>query len=276
MTDISPDRTPDAWSAGAEGYEAAFAPFTGPFSDEALRLTGVGPGTRVLDVAAGSGALSRRAARLGADVLATDFASGMVDLLRARFADEGLDGARAEVMDGQALTLDDDTFDAAFSMFGVIFFPDRDAGLRELARVVRPSGSVCVATWRIEGFRMLDLIGSSLARAVPGFDAPADPPPWAELGDADGLADALRRAGLDDVDVHTVTRPFAPVDPGDFFRALPDWAPTATPLFEALPAEAIDAGAEAFAELIAELIAEQDDGGLGVPMDALLGIGRPT
>lgn len=272
MTDTPPDRTPEAWTAGASGYEAAFAPFTGAYADEALNLTGVAEGTRVLDVAAGSGALSLRAARLGAEVLATDFAPGMVDLLRTRFAEEGFGRATAEVMDGQALSVDDASFDASFSMFGVIFFPDMAAGLGELARSARAGGSVCVATWRLEGFRMFDLVGAALAQALPGFELPSDPPVWASVGDADGLGASLEAAGLDDIVIHTVTRHFDPADPADFFRRMPDWSPPIKPLFASLPDETVEVAAQAFAEVVADA----DDGGRGVPTDALLGVGRGT
>jgi ubiquinone/menaquinone biosynthesis C-methylase UbiE len=124
MAELSPQQRPESWTGGAAAYDAEFARFTGLYAEDALRLAGVGPGTRVLDVAAGSGALSLRAARLGAEVLATDFAPGMVEVVRARFAEEGHDSCSAAVMDGQALELADDSFDAALSMFGVIFFPD--------------------------------------------------------------------------------------------------------------------------------------------------------
>ena len=120
MTDRSPDQHPENWSAGAEGYEQAFAPFTGGFADEALRLVGVTPGQDVLDVATGTGALALRAARAGGRVHAVDFAPGMVALVTARLEAEGHEAARTDVMDGQALALDDDSFDRAFSMFGLI------------------------------------------------------------------------------------------------------------------------------------------------------------
>jgi SAM-dependent methyltransferase len=272
MAETAPDRTPDAWTAGAPGYEQAFAPFTGLYADEALRLTGVQPGDEVLDVAAGSGALSLRAARLGARVLATDFAPGMVELLRQRFADEGLTNASAEVMDGQALEVESGRFDAAFSKFGVIFFPDIDAGLRELARAVRSGGKVCVSTWRLETFRMSDLVGAAIARALPDAaePGPAPEPPWAHIGHASGLDEALRAAGLVDVEVHTITRHFDSDDPAGFFRALPSWSPPTLALFEAVPQETIEVAAQAFAELVGEA----DDDGKGVAIDALLGVGQ--
>ena len=65
-------------------YEATAHRITGLVSNTALDLVGVGPGTRILDIAAGAGALSGPAAERGATVLATDFAPGMVWRLAER------------------------------------------------------------------------------------------------------------------------------------------------------------------------------------------------
>ncbi|MCB9371588.1 MAG: class I SAM-dependent methyltransferase [Microthrixaceae bacterium] len=228
----------------------------------------------MLDVAAGSGAFSLRAARRGAAVTATDFAAGMVDLLSSRFAAEGHDRCTAEVMDGQALDLPDRRFDLSVSMFGVIFFPDIDAGLRELARVTRPGGRVAVATWDLAGFRLVDLVREALARALPQLDLPAGEPVWARIGDAAGLAAALGTAGLDPVRVHPVTRAWRWDDPEGFFRRLPAWSPPVQPLFEVLDADQIEDGAAAFAELVADRGGAGD--GAGIDVTALLGVGvRP-
>lgn len=262
------DQRPETWSAGAGGYESAFAPFTGAYAEVALDLLGVAAGDRLLDVATGTGAVSLRAAALGAEVLATDFAPGMVELVGDRLAAAGHASARTAVMDGQALELDDDAFDAAISMFGLIFFPDMDRGARELARVVRPGGRVAIGTWNLAGFRLVDLVQQALSAVVAGLPSPT--PSWARVGDADGLSVLLRDAGLTDVVVHVVTSAFAPDDPAEFFRRLPDWSPPVQPLFEVLDEATIERGAEAFVVALDDL---SDDALGGMPVEALIGIG---
>lgn len=272
MTERAHDQLPDTWSSVAAGYDASFAGYTGAYADALLDIVGIDANEQVLDVAAGSGAFSLRAARLGAEVTATDFAPGMVELLRERFAAHGFRHCEAEVMDGQALDLPDDTFDLSVSMFGVIFFPDIDAGLRELARVTRGGGRVAVATWDLGGFRLVDLVREALREALPDLDLPSAEPVWARIGDADGLQAALVGVGLADVAVHPVTRAWTWDDPEGFFRELPAWSPPVQPLFQILEEAQIAAGAAAFAALV------RNAGGTsgGIDVTALLGLGTAS
>ena len=115
-------------------------------ANEALRRAGV-PGMRFLDVACGSGALSIPAARLGARVTGTDLSPSMVERLTARALAEGLPNLEGRVMDGHALDLEDDSFDASGSQFGVMLFPDLPRGLSELARVTRWGGRVVIVAY---------------------------------------------------------------------------------------------------------------------------------
>src|SRR5688500_8083026 len=124
----------EAWDRIAPGYDRTNTPTQMGLGQEGLRRAEVRSGTRFLDVAAGSGALSIPAARLGAQVLAVDQSARMLELLTARARGEGLD-IQTRVMDGHALQLDDVSFDVAGSQFGVMLFPDMPRGVREMARV---------------------------------------------------------------------------------------------------------------------------------------------
>lgn len=120
----------------ARVYEAEAERITGPISHAALQMVGnIGPGVRLLDIAAGTGALSVPAAEMGAEVLATDIATGMVERLKERL--KPFPNCEARMANGEHLELPDASFEAAFSIFGVILFSDWRTGLRELARVVK-------------------------------------------------------------------------------------------------------------------------------------------
>ena len=115
----------------------------------AVDLAEVGPGSRVLDVATGTGDLALELARRvapGGEVLASDFSEGMLDRARAK-AERAANGAvrpRFEWADAMSLPYPEDSFDAATVGFGARNFEDLGRGLAEMARVVRPGGRVVV------------------------------------------------------------------------------------------------------------------------------------
>jgi demethylmenaquinone methyltransferase / 2-methoxy-6-polyprenyl-1,4-benzoquinol methylase len=105
----------------------------------AIDLAEVGPGSRVLDVATGTGDLAIEAASRGAEVVGSDFSERMLDRARAKAPEIVFEQA-----DALALPYADDSFDAATVGFGARNFSDLEQGLSEMARVVRPGGHVVV------------------------------------------------------------------------------------------------------------------------------------
>jgi demethylmenaquinone methyltransferase/2-methoxy-6-polyprenyl-1,4-benzoquinol methylase len=108
----------------------------------AADLARIGPGSRALDVATGTGDLAIELARRvapGGEVIGSDFSDGMLAKARAKAP-----ALRWEHADAMALQYADDSFDAATVGFGARNFGDLDRGLREMVRVVRPGGRVVV------------------------------------------------------------------------------------------------------------------------------------
>jgi ubiquinone/menaquinone biosynthesis C-methylase UbiE len=176
-------------------------------ANEGLRRADVRSGRRFLDVAAGSGALSIPAARLGAHVLATDMFPVMLEHLDARAHTEGL-SVETRVMDGHALELEDNSFDIAGSQFGVMLFPDMPRGIGEMVRVTKPGGRVLMNVYgdphKIEFFGFF--VGA-IQSVVPSFEGPTMEPlplPF-QLQDPERVRGVLTDAGLKDVRVETTT-----------------------------------------------------------------------
>jgi ubiquinone/menaquinone biosynthesis C-methylase UbiE len=202
---------PEAWDAIADGYDRYVAPQEVDLANEALRLVGLQPGERFLDVAAGTGGLGLPAARLGAQVLATDWSSAMIERFEARVREEGLSRAAGRVMDCHALELPDDRFDVTGSQFGVMLVPDQPRALREMVRVTRPGGRVLVVAYGSPAeLEFIQFFSSALTAVDPEFPGlPDDPPPLEfQVSDPDVLRRRLTDAGLKDVRVErTAERP---------------------------------------------------------------------
>jgi ubiquinone/menaquinone biosynthesis C-methylase UbiE len=202
---------PEAWDTIAEGYDRYVAPQEVDLANEALRLVGLQPGERFLDVAAGTGGLSLPAARLGAQVLATDWSPAMIERFQARSREEGLRNAEGRVMDCHALELPDDRFDVTGSQFGVMLVPDQPRALREMVRVTKPGGRVLVIAYGSPAeLEFLQVFLGALEAVAPELPGPPDDPPPLEfqVSDPDVLRRRLTDAGLKDVRVqHTAERP---------------------------------------------------------------------
>jgi ubiquinone/menaquinone biosynthesis C-methylase UbiE len=239
MTTQEQEQTRAAWDTIAPGYDEFVTPTHMWVANEGLRRAELRPGMRFLDVAAGSGALSIPAARLGAQVLSVDLSPTMVGRLEARARNEGLSNLEARVMDGHALELEDNTFDVAGSQFGVMLFPDLPRGLREMARVTKPGGRVLLNVLgppaKIE---FLGFFVAALQAAVPGFTGlPSDPPPLPfQVADPEKLRQELAKAGLRAVRVETITEKLA-------FRSgrqMWDWVVNSNPIGAHLVADLTD------------------------------------
>jgi ubiquinone/menaquinone biosynthesis C-methylase UbiE len=263
----------EAWDAIATGYDQFVAPGEARFATEALRLVGLRPGERFLDVAAGPGGLSLPAARLGASVLATDWSPAMVGRLAARAHAEGLTRVEGRVMDAHALELEDDQFDVTGSQFGVMLVPDQPTALREMVRVTRPGGRVLLVTYGPPArFEALQYFVAALQAVVPEFEGlPDDPPPLEfQASDPDVLAGRLAAAGLRGVRVDTSVQEELSVASGQDCWT---WMVNSNPVVGMILSEVSEQDQAAAREVLDGMIGERAGGRDGVVLTAALNIG---
>ena len=141
---FSSDSVPD-------GYERYLVPAVfEPWGEVLLDVVGIAPGSRVLDIASGTGVLARAAARRaggGGLVVASDVSGPM--LARAAIVGAPDRAAPIEYRDASAdaLPFDDGSFDVVLCQQGLQFFPARAAAVGEMRRVLRPGGVAGVAVW---------------------------------------------------------------------------------------------------------------------------------
>ena len=111
------------------------------FGQELVEACAIGPGQRVLDVAAGSGNVAIRAAQAGAEVVASDLTPENFDAGRREAAAHGVRIEWVEA-DAEALPFADGEFDVVTSAFGAVFAPRHQVVADELVRVCRPGGVI--------------------------------------------------------------------------------------------------------------------------------------
>jgi ubiquinone/menaquinone biosynthesis C-methylase UbiE len=234
MKTVPVNMTSQGWDTVATAYDRIWAPYLELYAEDAIRLAGVRSGDRVLDVAAGPGTLTLLAAKLGAQVTATDFSPAMIEQLRKHVASQGLANVTAKVMDGQALKLPDNSFDSAFSNFGLIFFPDRAQGFRELYRVIRPGGKAIVTGWSVlERVEIIAAFARAIKRALPDLPPPASPPAALSLQDPQVFEHEMRGAGFSEVRIHSISHAWEASSPEVLWESS-QGTPALTTLLESL------------------------------------------
>jgi arsenite methyltransferase len=155
------------------------------------QLAGISPGQRVLDIACGSGATALLLAReLECDVVGVDLGSRAIEQAVAAAGAAGL-GARVSFVlgDAEELPFHDAAFDVAFSECSLCTFPDKPRAIAEMARVVRPGGSMAIADVTADRSALPAELRSAAARVACVADARS----------ADDYAALLRDAGWEPV-----------------------------------------------------------------------------
>jgi SAM-dependent methyltransferase len=206
--------TTDQWQAAAEPwhrYGPTLEAWLGPATEVMLDLAGVGPGARVLDVAAGAGgqtiAAARRAGPAG-HVLATDISRNILAFAERSARQAGLANVETRVVDGERLDVPAGAFDAVISRVGFIYFPDQHAAFVGMRRALRPGGRLAGIVYSTpEANRFFSIpVAIIRRRAQLPPPAPGQPGPFS-LG-APGVIDAaFAAAGFTEVEVRRVDAP---------------------------------------------------------------------
>jgi SAM-dependent methyltransferase len=203
------------WQAAAEAWHR-WGPFVGRWLGDATEtmfdLAGIGPGSAVLDIAAGAGEQSISAARRAGPsgrVLATDIAPALLERAAADARAAGLSNLETLELDGEALdTLPAGSFDAAISRVGLIYFPDQQRALAGMRRALRPGGRVSAVVYSTPDRNAFFSIPVKIIRERARLPAPlpGQPGPFS-LGAEGVLEAAFAKAGLRDIEVRRVPSP---------------------------------------------------------------------
>jgi ubiquinone/menaquinone biosynthesis C-methylase UbiE len=241
--------------------------FQGPATETMLDLAGIRTGSRVLDVAAGTGDQTVMAAqRVGPTgyVLATDISASMLKLAADAAREAGLTNVETRVVDAENLDLDADSFDAVLCQLGLMVFPNPGKVLKSMRRVVRQGGKVATLVFSTAEKNPYQGITLSVAHRFG-----STPLPLFSLGETDVLENTFRQSGLRDITVRTVNfrRNFSST--ADVIRRLKESAF----LREAIEKLAEAQREQAWAEIEHQLSQLEGPNGVEVPGEFLIGVG---
>ena len=258
------------WESAAAGWGRQAAPFGEQNAAVArwmIEAAQLGPGQRVLDLAAGPGEVGFMAAPLlepGGTLICSDVSEAMVEVARSRAAALGLTNVEFRALGGEWIDLELASVDAVLCRWGYMLMVDPAAALRETRRVLRSGGRLALAVWDARERNPWSVIPTSVLveHGLAQAPAPGAPGPFA-MGDRELLAATLEEAGFTDVEIDAVDVPREAPDFDTWWAMHLDLSAATLAAFR----EADDATTEAVEAELARRVAPYTaaDGSLSVP-----------
>jgi len=208
------ETTREQWQTAAEAWHRwhpTLKSWLGPATDLMLDMAKVKKGYRILDIAAGAGEQSITAAeKVGPTgyVLATDLAPKILEYALELATEKGIQNIEIKEMDGENLTVPDNSFDTVISRVGLIFFPDQLKALSEIYRVLKPGGYFATIVYSTVEKNKFFSTPVSIIRRRAQLPPPLEGQPGPFSLGAEGVLDALiNKAGFINVASKFVNAP---------------------------------------------------------------------
>jgi ubiquinone/menaquinone biosynthesis C-methylase UbiE len=237
-----------------------------PYAEDMARRVVLRAPRDVLELAAGTGIVTRilrdRLHR-NAQLTATDLNPDMLDTAREKF--EPGEEVSFETADATRLPFPDRSFDCVVCQFGLMFFPDKPAALREARRVLKPRGRFLFNVWDGPDHNSFSRIGLEVVDRFFPYDAPKflqTPFSWPDI---DPVKAALIEAGFEQLAIYVLPRVHEIGDAHEFARGLV----FGSPLIEQIRARGRVA-ADSVAEALGEALEKEFGSPVRMPMQAIL------
>ena len=195
------------FSAGWKKWDQFVMEWLKPVGDKIIELADLKRDYEVLDCATGTGEPGLTAAAIVREgtVTATDLSDKMVSIANENAQHRGIKNYKATTYDTDHLPFDDNRFDAVISRFGIIFFPDLQADVKELSRVLKPDHKLVASVWAEPNYNPWASVPMAVIRSV----LTLPPPPKGQPGifrcaEKGYTADVFSEAGLKNVKEHEV------------------------------------------------------------------------
>ncbi|MEO8331855.1 MAG: methyltransferase domain-containing protein [Gallionella sp.] len=215
----NPLSTSEPWDLVADGYAETTMHMLAQYAEEAIAACALQHGATLLDVGCGPGTLALMVAREASQVHGIDFSETMLDIFRQHVARAGHNNITIQHGDAQTLPYPDEMFDAAFSMFGLMFFPERSKGFAEIHRTLKPGGSIAVTSWApVDQSPAMQTMFGALRAIKP--DLPEPQRSVSTLENPEVFKQELQDAGFRDVEIRSVTKPFPVESIPEFWESM--------------------------------------------------------
>lgn len=234
------------------------------YADDLVSRVDIPDDGAILETAAGTGVVTRRLRKempATASIVATDLNPDMLDVATGSL--ETTENTEFRVANAQDLPYEDDSFDSVVCQFGVMFFPDKEQGYREAARVLKPGGQFIFNLWdTLETNPFAKLVHETVAEL-----APEDPPDFLatpfQNWDLPAIRAQLKAAGFEDITTVVMPKACTANSARDVALGLAGGSPLATQLEQrGITTAALDA-------VLTALVSEYGDGAVEAPMQAI-------
>lgn len=226
------ERERNNWSSAAAGWrrrDELLRKGAAPVAERMLELSGIRGGSRLLDIASGTGEPAISAAHMvgeSGQVIGTDLVDEMLEVAREKSSRAGLNNIEFHCMDAETLSFEADSFDAATIRWGLMFMPDPQACLSATHKTVKPNGTITLACWAAPDKN--PFVGILMKVLNNHMEIPP-PPPHApgifSFANPDRLHEQLASAGFKNIEIEEMIIDVIEVDNGQaYWEAMSDLA----------------------------------------------------
>lgn len=217
-------REHDKWASAVDGWrrrDALLMKGAAPVTDRMIELSRITSGSRVLDIASGTGEPSISAAKIvgeSGQVVGTDLVDEMLDVAREKATAHELMNIDFHCVDAEALDFENDSFDAVTNRWGLMFMPDPLACLNAAYKALKQGGRISMACWSApEKNPFVGVLMKVLSKYI---DIPVQPPGTPGLfafADPDRLHDVIKSAGFRNIELEEIAIDVIAVNDGQAY-----------------------------------------------------------
>lgn len=236
------------------------------YAEDLVRRAVLRAPRNVLEVAAGTGVVTRLLRdrlHAQANLTASDLNAPMLEAARQKFAPDK--SVNFEVADALALPFPDQAFDCVVCQFGLMFFPDKPAALREARRVLKPHGRYLFSVWDLPRYNPFSRIGLEVVDRLFSYDPPKFLETPFSCSEIDPIKEALIAAGFSNLSISVLSRVQKVDDVEAFARGLV----FGNPMIDQIRARGRVA-ADVVVESLAEALAAEFGSPAQLPMQAIV------